>query len=127
MTDFDDTAWAFVQNERLEQTKDYVGRGRAFVALDLDDLKARWVEAFRAFVADIDGDDGIVRMYDLEAEIRLRGAEPPHERVEAEQAAFDREMDEWQAEDPGAWDEVAEQVVQDVVDFHLAAIAAPKS
>lgn len=127
MTDFDEATWAFLENEELEQTKDYLQRGRRFAGLDLESLKSAWVEAFRAFVADSDGEAGVVRHYDLEAEFRLRGEEKPTELVEAEQAVLDREMEEWLRDDPKSWDDMANSVFDEIVDFHCSTAAASKS
>ncbi len=127
MADFDGATWAFLENEELEQTRDYLQRGRSFAELDRESLKVAWVEAFRVFVADSDGEAGVMRYYDLEAEFRLREEEPPAELVEAEQAELDREMEEWLRDDPKSWDEMADSVFKEIVDFHCSTMAASKS
>ena len=127
MTDFRDSAGAFLQNENLEQTKDYLLRGRGFAALDLDGLTAAWVQAFRNFVADTDGEADVLRLYDLEAEFRLRGEEPPEELVEAEREVLDREIEEWRAEDPDSWEQTADGVVREIVEFQRTIAATAKS
>ena len=40
----------WLQNELLEQTRDYLTRGRRFERLRLDQLNKVWAEAFRQFV-----------------------------------------------------------------------------
>ena len=40
----------WVQNELLEQTRDYLTRGRRFERLRLDRLNEEWAKAFRQFV-----------------------------------------------------------------------------
>jgi hypothetical protein len=41
---------AWLQNELLEQTRDYVTRGRRFEGLRIDQLNEEWAKAFRQFV-----------------------------------------------------------------------------
>lgn len=127
MTDFDDATWAFLENEKLEQTRDYLHRGRPHAGLTPDDLQACWVAAFRDFAADVGDDDDLVRMFDLEAEYRLRDFRLPEELVEAEQEMLDRGMEEWLESDPQSWDEMANSVIDDIADFSCSTAAVPKS
>jgi hypothetical protein len=127
MTDFDNATRAFLENERFEQTRDYLRRGRPYAGLALVDLEARWVAAFRDFAADIGDDVDLVRMFDLEAEHRLRGLGLPEELVEEEQAVLDRGMEDWLENDPKSWDEMADSVFEEIVDFHCATAVASKS
>lgn len=127
MTDFDEATSAFLENEKLEQTKDYLHRGRGFAGLEVGKLEAAWVHAFRDFAADIGDDEDLVRMFDLEAEYRLRGLRLPEELVAAEKEALDRGMEEWLAEDPDSWDQMADQVMDEIVVFTVDAAAASKS
>jgi hypothetical protein len=127
MTDFDDATWAFLENEKLEQTRDYLRRGRPYAGLAPADLEARWVAAFRDFAADVGDDDDLVRMFDLEAEYCLRDLRLPEELVEAEQEMLDRGMEEWLENDPQSWGEMADSVFEEIVDFHCTAAMASKS
>ncbi|MDP1961765.1 MAG: hypothetical protein Q8K93_06145 [Reyranella sp.] len=127
MTDFDDATWAFLENEKLEQTRDYLRRGRPYAGLVPGDLQARWVAAFRDFAADIGDDDDLVRMFDLEAEYRLRGLRLPEELVVAEQEALDRGMADWLAEDPDSWGQMADQVIDEIAVFTVDTFVASKS
>lgn len=127
MTDFDDATWAFIENEKLEQTQDYLRRGRPYAGFAPDDLQAGWVAAFRDFAADIGDDNDLVRMFDLEAEYRLRDLRLPEELVEAEQEMLDRGMEEWLENDPQSWDEMANNVIDEIADFSCSTAAAPKS
>ena len=78
MTDFDDATWAFLENEKLEQTRDYLRRGRPYAGLAPADLQARWVAAFRDFAADIgDDDDLVLRRLDPRLRFLLEGVENP--------------------------------------------------
>ena len=92
-----------------------------------DDLQACWIAAFRDFAADIGDDNDLVRMFDLEAEYRLRDLRLPEELVEAEQAMLDRGMEEWLENDPQSWDEMAVSVIDEIADFRCSTAAASKS
>lgn len=67
---------AWVQNELLEQTRDYLTRGRRFERLRLDQLNVEWAKAFRQFVRRQIGPH-LRNMDDAGAELRLRGEEFP--------------------------------------------------
>jgi hypothetical protein len=100
----------WVQNELLEQTRDYLTRGRRFERLRLDRLNKEWAEAFRRFVTQRDGPH-LRDMDDAGAELRLRGEEFPTHLVTAaveqlraavqrigpffQSAEFDRKVDEF--------------------------------
>ena len=100
----------WVQNELLEQTRDYLIRGRRFERLRLDRLNEEWAEAFRQFVAQRIGPH-LRDLDDSGAELRLRGEEFPTHLVTAEveqlraavqrigpffpSAEFDRKVDEF--------------------------------
>lgn len=127
MYDLDQAAAAFIENEKLEQMQAYLGRGRRYAALAPADLEARWVAAFRDFAADIGDDEDLVRMFDLEAEYRLRGLDLPERLVAAEQAAFDRDMEAWAAGDPDGWDRMADEMMDDIARFTVDAVERAKS
>ncbi|MDI1284904.1 MAG: hypothetical protein PSV46_10955 [Reyranella sp.] len=127
MTDFDASTQAFLENEKLEQTNDYLRRARPYAGLSLADLEAGWVAAFRDFAADIGDDSDLVRMFDLEAEYRLRGLRLPEELVVAEQERLDRDMEDWLAEDPDSWDRMADQVLDEIVEFRVDSALSAKS
>jgi hypothetical protein len=67
---------AWVQNELLEQTRDYLTRGRRFERLRLDQVNVEWAKAFRQFVRERIGPH-LRNMDDAGAELRLRGEEFP--------------------------------------------------
>jgi hypothetical protein len=73
---------AFLQHELMNETKDYLDRGRLFEQLSIRELNEKWITAVRRFVAD---DSSVVfEMDGLSAELRLRSREPPFEAVESE-------------------------------------------
>lgn len=73
----------WVQNELLEQTKDYLARGRRFYRLKIDDLNETWAAAFRQFVRQRNGPQAR-DMDDAGAELRLRGNKFPTHLVTLE-------------------------------------------
>jgi hypothetical protein len=74
-----------VEQAQMEETHDYLIRGRALRGLDDDQLKERWTVAFKAWFYDR------TKYRDLEdatAELQLRDAVPPYETVSGELAAM---------------------------------------
>ena len=76
----------FLQHRKMEQTQDYLNRGRRFAALDAGQLSEDWVSAVRRWLARKDRSRERT-MDDLAAELELRGSEPPYEAVKQELAA----------------------------------------
>jgi hypothetical protein len=74
---------AWIQNELLEQTRDYLTRGRRFERLRLDPLNEIWAKAFRQFVRRQIGPH-LRDMDDAGAELRFRGEEFPTYLVTSE-------------------------------------------
>lgn len=68
---------AFLQNKRMEQTQDYLSRGRRFAQLDLGDLNQNWIIAVRSWLARKDPTNELI-MDDLASELALRQLEPPY-------------------------------------------------
>jgi hypothetical protein len=78
---------AFLQHKSLEQTQDYLVRGRRFAKLDVAQMNEDWINAVRGWLAHKDRTNERM-MDDLAAELRLRGVEPPYGAVEQELAAL---------------------------------------
>jgi hypothetical protein len=76
---------AFLQHKSLEQTQDYLVRGRRFAKLDVAQLNKDWIIAVRIWLAHKDRTKER-KMDDLVAELRLRGLESPYGAVEQELA-----------------------------------------
>jgi hypothetical protein len=70
----------FLAHELMNETADYVRRGRRYLSLPLSELNDRWIPAFRDAVSN-GMVDRVVDMDDLAAELRLRGLDPPFDRV----------------------------------------------
>ena len=75
----------FLQHKSLEQTQDYLVRGRHFAKLDVAQMSEDWTIAVRSWLAHKDRTNERM-MDDLAAELRLRGLEPPYGAVEQELA-----------------------------------------
>lgn len=80
---FDALPEIWLQIELLEQTRDYLTRGRRFGGLKLDQLNKVWSEAFRHFVRR-NIQPHLRDMDDAGAELRLRGEEFPTDLVTSE-------------------------------------------
>lgn len=72
----DDMVKAFLQSELMEETASYLKRGRGFAGLAPDELERKWTASFNAWVAHRREAERILTE-DLEAELRIRGLEPP--------------------------------------------------
>jgi hypothetical protein len=81
--DVDAEIGAFLESEAMNETQDYLVRGRAFSALKDDQLKADWKNAFERSSASREPSDARITD-DLAAELRLRKLEPPVEEISQE-------------------------------------------
>jgi hypothetical protein len=68
-----ETATAFLQSDLMDQTHDYLMRGRRFETLSPEQLNEAWVVAFRNWIR---RHDDPRESDDYEAEMRLRNVEP---------------------------------------------------
>ena len=100
----------FLQHKSLEQTQDYLVRGRRFAKLDVAQMNEDWIIAVRSWLTHKNRTNERM-MDDLAAELRWRGLEPPYGAVQQELAdrsaqtkeserkkvlsAFAREVDEF--------------------------------
>ncbi|SRR5258707_2525795 len=78
----DEIAEAFLKNRALEKAQDYVTRGRCHAAVPTADLVDAWVVTFKVWVSD--HQNPLLRglFNDVEAELVLRGIEPPYDRAQ---------------------------------------------
>ncbi len=82
---------SLLEEAAMDETGDYLTRGRSLRELDDGQLKVRWTAAIKAFWQEATRE----RERDLDdtgAELRLRGAEPPYETVSGELAALRAEI-----------------------------------
>ena len=98
---------AFLQHKGMQETQDYLVRGRRFDKLDVGRLNKDWIIAVRSWLAHKHGTKGRM-MDDLAAELRLRGLELPYGAVEQELA--DRSSQTNQAERKRTVREVTRQI-----------------
>jgi hypothetical protein len=77
-----------VDEEAMKRTEAYLGRGRAHEKVPTDTLKLLWIDAFKRHIADFSNPVLARASEDSQAELRLRGEEPPFAAVEKEAEAF---------------------------------------
>ena len=77
-------------DSRVEQTRDYLARGRRFRGLTAGELAEQYVEAFRAWTAA--PAEGRRWHSDTAAEFELRGLDPPAEAIAEELSAFTKQI-----------------------------------
>lgn len=77
----DDVAEAFLKNRALEKAQDYAARGRCHAQVPTEELVDAWVVTFKVWVSD--HQNPLLRglFNDVEAELVLRGIEPPYDRA----------------------------------------------
>ena len=98
---------AFLQHRSIEQTQDYLARGRRFATLDVGQLSEDWIIAVRSWLARKDRARERM-MDDLTAELQLRGSEPPYNAVKKELAARFAGIEN--AAQNKIWSEVAREI-----------------
>ena len=79
---------ATVDAEAMKRSAAYAARGRRHARAATDALKLLWIEAFKRHIADFSNSDLAQAHEDIQAELRLRGEEPPFAAVEEEAEAF---------------------------------------
>jgi hypothetical protein len=115
----DDLAIESLQHAQMNETRDYVERGRALASQTDDEAKNVWVAMFERWFDEKTAENGR-NMDDAAAELRLRGLEPPHDRVKAK-------IDELQAELKRSGPDAFSEELDKKNDEFLAARAKPKN
>jgi hypothetical protein len=77
-----------VDSEAMKRSEAYLGRGRCHEQSPTDTLKLLWIEAFKRHIGDFSNSVLAQAHEDIQAELRLRGEEPPFAAVEKEAEAF---------------------------------------
>jgi len=80
-----DAVQAWLDNHTFEYAQAYARRGRHLRDVESAELERRWIEGYRRWAAAAgreEFDHG--ELEDIEAELSLRGAEPPRDAVKAE-------------------------------------------
>jgi hypothetical protein len=79
--DIEDVIRAMLASQQMDETQAYLTRGRIHEPMADDLLTSAWVIAFKAFAQSQKQSD-LVRVNDLDAEIRLRGIDRPVEEIQ---------------------------------------------
>src|SRR5436309_10620522 len=79
-----DEMHAFFESKQFEQLQRYLEQGRGFAKLSDDDLNQRWISELRYWVANFGSRVDHRLQEDIEAELQIRGLEPPFALVPEE-------------------------------------------
>jgi hypothetical protein len=102
-------------HSEAEALKGYVERGRAFSALGLEDLEARYVEAFRQWVSARGAPEASPALNDVSAEFQLRSLEPPLHLVRPEMEELQEELRRrYSAMSPDEHAEITEELLAEI-------------
>lgn len=71
---------SYLAEGRMQNLRDYVSRGRNLEKAPIEQLHGEWVASMRAWATDPQKNHN-PRRDDIEAELALRGLEPPYEMV----------------------------------------------
>jgi hypothetical protein len=82
---------ALLEADQMESTARYLSSGRRFASLETEEIKRRWTEAVRIFLASY-GSVNPREMDDLGSELRLRKVPLPEENVRDQVAAVARRI-----------------------------------
>ena len=102
---------------RMQQVRDYVGRGRGLENVPIDQLRGEWVAFMRAWVTDPHEFRNPKRA-DIESEFTLRGLELPYEMVVDEFEAVTRFISNaMENMDEAEKDRINSEIASELVDF----------
>jgi hypothetical protein len=94
----------YLANVNSDKAADYANRGRPFGNLSDDELTEKWIAAFEIMVEDLSDAGKRAEKSDYESEFRLRGLEPPLEKVKALINRFSSQVAalvaKWEINDP---------------------------
>ena len=85
---------AFLQEKALRHTEAYVKAGRRFAPMDIADLNRAWVVSFKVCVRNWRDPNAWAARDDIEAELRIRGQQPPWDLVTDEMDHLRRTVEE---------------------------------
>lgn len=112
---------AWLHSSHMDKTAEYLKAGRCHAALSDDELIRAWRASFKLMAAV--PRDSIARKLntELQIEIEQRGKTVPFDlvsdEVETLSARTAELVEDLQENDPGRWDDIAEEVGRDVTDF----------
>jgi hypothetical protein len=117
----DDPAVTAASLIEMDETSDYVARGRAFEGREDTEVIDLWVAAFeKLFITR--GPEAKLMVGDLQAELRLRKLEPPEDRIKTILEKTAAEMYQPGAENDPRWDALERKHLQ-----VLAGLKKPKN
>lgn len=109
----------WLTNEGSRDVEDYVKRGRQFKEKEIGFLKERWIELYLEMF-NFDNTNGQERN-DINAEIELRGEEPPYLTITKELEAYTEkaasEMDRLKKEEPDRYADINRDLDIKVANF----------
>lgn len=85
--DLDAGVRSFLAEKEMQEVRSYVSRGRSLRSVATDHLSGEWVSLVREWAADPRQPTNI-RRDDIQAELTLRGIEPPYHLVKGELEAI---------------------------------------
>jgi hypothetical protein len=101
----DDPALTALGLVEMDETSDYVARGRAFKGREDAEVIDLWVAAFEKLFATRTA-EAMLTVSDLQAELRLRKIEPPEDRIKTILEKTAAEMHQPGAENDPRWDDL---------------------
>lgn len=116
----------FLANQKAEATTSYMNRGRGFEHIDTEVLKVRWIEILGEMAA-LDYTHAVERD-DIEAELTVRGIEPPAEALDMDRmmANIVADLIRMRVEEPDKFAKMQAMVGSVALDALLGRYGAPQ-
>jgi hypothetical protein len=102
---------AILASALMEETAQYLSRGRQFKTTSEVELKLRWAEALRRWIKTHSAGN-VRQLDDLSAELRLRGMGSPEDSVKAELSSMVDEIRRDCESDPECLEEIAKRIAE---------------
>ena len=102
---------AILASALMEETAQYLSRGRQFRTTSEVELKLRWAEALRRWIR-THSPGNVRQLDDLSAELRLRGMGPPEDSVKAELSSMVEEIRRDYESDPECLEDIATRIAE---------------
>lgn len=111
-----------LESGKMDEQAEYLGRGRSYASLSVEELKDQWCVAFNARAADFRSLPMHRWVADLASELGLRGIEPPYERVDLNKvaSAIGAHLQEMQRNDPEGFQKHSDELDADLEAFRTA-------
>ena len=111
----------YLASTNVDKAADYANRGRPFGKLSDDELTEKWIAAFEMMVEDIADVGKRAEKSDYESEFRLRGQEPPLEKVKALIDRFSLQVAalvaKWEIDDPNWYQTMGANIAAELKNF----------